>query len=338
MWVDKYRPSTLCDLAQSTVESHRKTANLLSAYLSISDFNHLLLCGMEGSGKKTFTKAIINNLFPLLNEKPFLQSFKKEHSSDEVQISGLQSEHHIEVDVSLMDTVDAQKNMLHLVEARITTLINDETNLIIIKNVDYLLKVSQHALLKLMEQNIDKCKFILSCESSCKLIKPLRSRVIILAIARPTNDELKLILENILLEEQISKYNKDIFDEIILFANRNVSLAILSLQNFIRKDRFIISGWKQLAQTIVQQALCEENDIRTSLEVLVDAGIPGAMIVKYLLFYFLENCNEHQHLYIQYAAKYEHRMVRGKNIVFHLEAFICKISLSMSKNVPKRMV
>ena len=345
MWVDKYRPSTLCDIQKSSVRSHTKTANLLQAYLSEPGFNHILLSGLEGSGKKTFIKAIINTLFPGLKEASFLRSSQNETScNQQIQISGLQSEHHIELDVSLLDTVSAQKLALHLVEARITTLINDEINLIIIKNVDHLLKVSQHSLLKLMEQNMLQCKFIISCRSVCKLIKPLRSRVVMFAIARPTNDELRLLLETILFEEQIKRYKQTTIDSIILFAQRNTTLAILSLQNCIHKDGFTISGWKKSIQNIVQNIVQSSirfdaslNDARTSLEVLIDAGISGTMIVKNLLLCVLQYCNQEQtYLIIRYVAEYEHRMSRGQNPIFHLEALLCKVSLLFSVSAEKQ--
>lgn len=61
--------------------------------------------------------------------------------------------------------------------------------MVVLNEVDKLTKGAQHALRRTMEKYMSSCRLILCCNSSTKVIEPLRSRCLSLRIPAPSVDE-----------------------------------------------------------------------------------------------------------------------------------------------------
>uniref|UniRef100_A0A2D4MV07 Replication factor C C-terminal domain-containing protein n=1 Tax=Micrurus spixii TaxID=129469 RepID=A0A2D4MV07_9SAUR len=58
LWVDKYRPTSLCK-----VDYHREQAAQLRNLVQCGDFPHLLVYGPSGAGKKTRIMCLLRELY-----------------------------------------------------------------------------------------------------------------------------------------------------------------------------------------------------------------------------------------------------------------------------------
>jgi len=59
----------------------------------------------------------------------------------------------------------------------------------VLNEVDRLSKDAQHALRRTMEKYVAVCRLVLCCNSTCKVIEPIRSRCLPIRVAAPTNAE-----------------------------------------------------------------------------------------------------------------------------------------------------
>ena len=71
--------------------------------------------------------------------------------------------------------------------------------MIILTEVDCLTKDAQHALRRTMEKYMATCRLILCCNSTSKVIPPIRSRCLGIRVASPTIEEVLLIFVQIFL-------------------------------------------------------------------------------------------------------------------------------------------
>ncbi len=61
--------------------------------------------------------------------------------------------------------------------------------MVVITEADKLSKDAQHALRRIMEKYMGNCRYILCCNSTNKVISPLRSRCLSIRVAAPTIQE-----------------------------------------------------------------------------------------------------------------------------------------------------
>lgn len=101
LYVDKYRPKRLSELLNKDVASR------LIKLAEQKDFPHLFFYGPSGSGKKTYIKAFLRELFgdKIDNLKSETRKFNLPNKT--VEVPTLSSEHHIEVSVT--DTANSDR-------------------------------------------------------------------------------------------------------------------------------------------------------------------------------------------------------------------------------------
>jgi replication factor C subunit 3/5 len=100
---------------------------------------------------------------------------------------------------------------------------------IIIHEADNLTKEAQAGLRRTMEKYMGNCRIIMTCTCLSKIIMPIRSRCLSLRVPSPTNDEIKRLLKDIKMKENVVITDKMI-DIIVENSDRNVRKAINTLQ------------------------------------------------------------------------------------------------------------
>ena len=100
---------------------------------------------------------------------------------------------------------------------------------IVIHEADNLTKDAQAALRRTMEKYMANCRIIMTCTCLSKIIMPIRSRCLSLRIPSPSNDEIRKLLKDIKVKENLT-INDRMIDAIVENSNRNVRKAINTLQ------------------------------------------------------------------------------------------------------------
>jgi replication factor C subunit 3/5 len=341
LWIDKYRPKSLKDI--KITDSNADLINLLLHQSKRKDIPHLIFYGPNGGGKRTLIRALLNDIFDnkihktkIINQ-PVCKTSKKINKQKKIfDINLLISPYHVEItpsDYGFKDSLVIQQVIKQLA----TNLTFTHTfKVIVIYDTINLSHQAQKALLRTMEKYQSNCRLILHCENTSYLIEPLKSRCLPIRVGLYSKDEIRDILNNVLMNEKIQNYNQNNLDKIIDKAQRNLEKAIILLE----RDNIKISydGYNDCLNYIIDK-ICnnETNGIMAILEIrkkmyeLLNYNISASQILIDLLNIFLDKNDIEQNVkndIIKLTSYFDYQIRSGsRNSIFHLEAFIAKFIL-----------
>uniref|UniRef100_A0A8C2I0A6 Replication factor C subunit 3 n=1 Tax=Cyprinus carpio TaxID=7962 RepID=A0A8C2I0A6_CYPCA len=315
LWVDKYRPSSLAKL-----DYHKEQANQLKNLVQCGDFPHLLVYGPSGAGKKTRIMCLLRELYG-----PGVEKLRIEHQSITVfkKYLRLTRAHNISTESDPSVTTGNDK-MSHLF------------TVVLLTEVDRLTKDAQHALRRTMEKYMSTCRLILCCNSTSKVIAPIRSRCLAVRVPLPSVEEVSSVLSSVCRKEGLL-LPPELAKQIAEKSGRNLRKALLMCEA-CRVQQYPFSPDQDIPETdwevylretanaiVSQQSPQRLLEVRARLYELLTHCIPPEVIMKGLVTELLSNCDGHLKAEVtQMAAYYEHRLQLGNKAVYHLEAFVAK--------------
>ncbi|CAG8467817.1 8316_t:CDS:10 [Paraglomus occultum] len=338
LWVDKYRPSKLEDL-----EIHESLSERLRTLSSSSDFPHLLVYGPSGSGKKTRIVCVLRELFGdgVLKIKNDVRIFLTP-SRVKKQLVVVSSNYHIEVTPSDLGSYDRQATQELLKEIAQTQQIAPDARhrfkVVIINEADLLSREAQASLRRTMEKYMKNLRIILCCNSTSKVIAPIRSRCLLVRVPAPTNDQIVHVLKDILKKENVN-LSEPLITRVAEHSHGNLRKAILSLETAVTRnetskadDKVGLTDWEVAIEDLAKTILLDQSQqtmlqVRTKFYELISACIPASTILKTLAFSLAKRAKipALKPRILMEAAFYEHRLRLGNKAIFHLEAFGFKI-------------
>ncbi|XP_070607802.1 replication factor C subunit 3 [Erythrolamprus reginae] len=336
LWVDKYRPTSLCK-----VDYHREQAVQLRNLVQCGDFPHLLVYGPSGAGKKTRIMCLLRELYGSGVEK-----LRIEHqtitapSKKKIEISTIASNYHLEVnpsDAGNSDRVVIQELLKTVAQSQqLETNTQRDFKVVLLTEVDKLTKDAQHALRRTMEKYMATCRLILCCNSTSKVIAPIRSRCLAVRVPAPSIGDICAILSNVCKKEGLT-LPQELARRIAEKSGRNLRKALLMCEAcrvqqlpFTPDQDISEADWemylRETANAIVSQQTPQRLfEVRGRLYELLTHCIPADIIIKGLLSELLNNCDgQLKGEVTQMAAFYEHRLQLGNKAIYHLEAFVAK--------------
>jgi replication factor C subunit 3/5 len=193
LWVDKYRPNSL-----SKLDYHKEQAQHLKQLVESGDFPHLMVYGPSGAGKKTRIMCVLRELYGSgvgklrIEHMNFVTPSKKK-----IEITTVASNYHIEMnpsDAGIHDRVVIQELLKEVAQTHtLDSATLKDFKVVVLTEVDHLTKDAQHALRRTMEKYTATCRLILCCNSTSKVIGPIRSRCLGIRVAAPTVDEVCIV-------------------------------------------------------------------------------------------------------------------------------------------------
>lgn len=197
IWCEKYRPTTLAKYIFHD-DTHRKT---ITRIIADGIIPHLLLSGIQGSGKTTLAKLLCSEL-----------------DVDEMDVMILNA--------SDENSVDVMRDKL---KSFVSTYAMGSFKVVILDEADYISQPGQAILRHMLENNSDNVRFILTCNYENKIINPLKSRLQHLRFKAPNIDDITELVASILITEGAS-FELDDLDAYIAVGYPDVRKIINLLQ------------------------------------------------------------------------------------------------------------
>lgn len=310
IWTEKYRPRDF-----SEILGHSEIVKRAKAFVQSKNMPHLLFSGPAGSGKTTLALIIARKFFgPAWNE-----NFLELNASDERGIDVVRQK---------------VKNFAR------TKAFSGPFKIIFLDESDALTKEAQQALRRTMEMFTGTCRFILSCNTSSKIIDPIQSRCSVFRFRLFDKSDVAKIVERIAKHEKFKITTK----------------AIESLYNISHGDlRRVInilqasaSISKKIDENLVYEIIAEARpvDIKGILElalrgsfldsrnklldVMLKQGLSGLDIVKAIQkeIWNLNIKEEEKLRLVEKCGEIEFRLVEGSDDFIQLEALLASFILA----------
>ncbi|XP_007956799.1 replication factor C subunit 3 [Orycteropus afer afer] len=334
LWVDKYRP---CSLGR--LDYHKEQAAQLRNLVQCGDFPHLLVYGPSGAGKKTRIMCILRELYGVGVEK-----LRIEHqtittpSKKKIEISTIASNYHLEVnpsDAGSSDRVVIQEMLKTVAQSQqLETNSQRDFKVVLLTEVDKLTRDAQHALRRTMEKYMSTCRLILCCNSTSKVIAPIRSRCLAVRVPAPSVDEICHVLSTVCKKEGLT-LPAQLARRLAEKSSRNLRKALLMCEAcrvqqypFTADQEIPETDWevylRETANAIVSQQ-SPQSFVQIDVCNMVDKHLIFIFQKRGLLMELLHNCDgQLKGEVAQMAAYYEHRLQLGSKAIYHLEAFVAK--------------
>lgn len=177
IWVERYRPKSLKDV----IFQDARQAKTFLEFVEDGDIPHLLLAGVQGTGKTTISKALINDL-------------------------GVDRSDVLRVNCS-DEKIEALRNK---VSAFAMTMPMGKFKVVQLEEFDYLSLDGQALLRSLIEDSSGNCRFIATCNYVNKIIPPLKSRFQEFYFKAPDKEKIALRMVDILESENVSFDPEDV--------------------------------------------------------------------------------------------------------------------------------
>ena len=197
LWVEKYRPATLDDYIFHD-ETHE---NAFRRFVAEGTIPHLLLSGVQGSGKTTISKILVTAL-----------------DIDPTDVLVLNASDENSVDV-----------IREKIKAFVTTFAMGEFKIIQLEEADYITPQGQGILRMIMEEYADNARFILTCNYENKIIPPIKSRCQQFRFKAPDRDDVTEYAANVLIGEHI-KFDLNLLDLYVSAGYPDVRKVVNMLQ------------------------------------------------------------------------------------------------------------
>lgn len=172
LWVEKYRPQTLSEYVFHD-DQQRKA---FERFVNDKTIPHLLLTGVQGSGKTTIAQILIREL-----------------DLEETDILTLNASDENSVDV-----------MREKIKSFITTFAMGAFKVVFLDEADFISPAGQGVLKLFMEDYADQARFILSCNLEHKITGPIKSRCQHFRFKAGNKDDITEYCAKVLLSEKVN--------------------------------------------------------------------------------------------------------------------------------------
>ncbi|KAL6348625.1 hypothetical protein AAG906_016149 [Vitis piasezkii] len=298
-WADRYQPRTLTDFI-----CHRDKAHMLRCLVRSGQSDHFIFEGAPGVGKRTMARALLGEVFGThrLETTEALKDFKLEEGpSSSIQINVKISAHHIEVNLSELQELDAAHVVMELIKESSAIALNqkqsqcDNTSsnrAIILCGAEKLSEGDQLLIRDHLQTYRGHFK-VYFCYSGTSMLQHLKSLCTVIQIPTPSKEEIVEVLEFIAKHEAIELPPR-LAENMAEKAKHSVRQAIRSFEatwklNYpFKEDQEPITGWEEEFAEIAKKVIAEQSakqwyNIKEKIKNLIAHNVPSEIIFKNLV-------------------------------------------------------
>lgn len=317
VWIEKYRPQTF-----SEVRGQEHVVPRIQSFVESGNMPHLLFAGPAGVGKTTLSLVVAKTLFG----DNWRGNFLELNASDERGI-------------------DVVRNKVKDF-ARTRAIGDVPFKIIYLDECDALTREAQQALRRTMENYVQTCRFILSCNYSSKIIDPIQSRCAVFRFKPLPKESLHQIIEHVAQQEGLVFDDKDaVFAALVDVSGgdvrklENVLQSCASVAEVTSGSRTIteslvfstggVARPKELAGTLLAAAKGDFLTAREGLfKLMLNYGLSGFDVVKQIQagVWDLELSSEQKLELVVACGEAEFRMVEGADAYVQLEALLARFA------------
>jgi DNA polymerase III delta prime subunit len=197
LWVEKYRPQNINEYIFHDELLKKKIISIINS----NDLPHILLSGVQGSGKTTLSNIILNELN--VNKNDILRI----NASDETGVDSMRDK----------------------IKSFAQTYAHGKFKVVQLEECDYLTHNAQATLRTMMEDYSENCRFIGTCNYENKIIPALKSRMQHFHFKNPNIDDILIKMGEILSNENIY-FDIDVLSTYVSIAYPDIRKIINLLQ------------------------------------------------------------------------------------------------------------
>jgi replication factor C small subunit len=314
IWIEKYRPKTLDEVAGQDEIIER-----LKAYVRTKSVPHLIFAGPAGTGKTTSALALSKEVFG----DAWKQNLNELNASDERGIGIIRGK---------------IKNF-----ARTAPIGKSRFKIIFLDEADSLTPDAQAALRRTIEKYTHICRFILSVNYSSKIIEPIQSRCTVFRFRPIKADDIKKYMRKIASNEKL-EITPDGLETLIFISRGDLRKAI----NILQVGASV--GKKITAELLYEtSATAKPEDVKALInvaltgnfmaarnqlyELLIKYGLSGEDIIKQIhqTIFDLTIPDVSKIKLIEKTGEAEFRLIEGSNAHIQLEALLAQFALEGGK-------
>jgi DNA polymerase III delta prime subunit len=320
--IHKYIPKTDDEFIFNTnivksIEYQKNTCNL--------NLFNVIIYGNYGSGKNSICYYLINSYFNNDNHIYNKKAIDFEINSNIISI--VKSIYHYEIDVNDTKYTDKKIIIEFLLEiCKTINLGNNTYKIIIIKNIELLNINIQMSLINIIDKYKETSKFFLLCNSIIKLKENLISRCLIINLKNPNDKEIKDILTNIIIKENINIKQNDI-SKIIKLSSNNITEAIFLLDYFQFSSKILINPSHESMNNLIKEFISNFN-IDKVRNYIYDLLVNDISYDTFFIF-FIKNIDtfislkvEQKKNIMEGISYYSYLINKGYRTIFHFETAI----------------
>jgi len=266
-FISKYKPYFINDFC---IDS-----KLLSTLKTLLDINNLnvLLIGNSSSGKTTMLYALIREYYKLGKEDPMPEN-------NILFVNNLK-EQGIQYFRNEMKTFCQTHSAIH-----------GKKKLVIVDDIDNINEQSQQVFRNYIDKYKQNIHFISVCSNIQKVIESIQSRLHIIQIIPPSNEQIKIIMNKIIDTENI-KIDEESKDYIMMISLGSIRVLINLLEKiYIYGDQVNIDACKKICSTISFQEFenyynkLKSNDLSGAIDILYSIHDYGYSVIDILDYFF----------------------------------------------------
>lgn len=197
IWYEKYRPTSIGELS---LDKNHKAA--FDDFISKGEIPHLLLSGIQGSGKTT-TAFILMKAVPSVS---------------------------ITLNASGQDrNIETMRNKVRMFAS--SSAPAGKIKIVFLDEADAILPAAQEALKNTIEACSSNCRFIFTCNNVDKIIAPIQSRCMAFTFERFPKRRVVALCESILAKENIVEFTREDVTEIVSRFYPDIRSVVNNLQS-----------------------------------------------------------------------------------------------------------